>query len=130
MPRSGYAKFFLLAVILVPGLSLISCGGWAEKPGAGPRAEHGFAAAFPVTEALENYRNDYGKYPQNLDELVPKYLAQTPPQNEASEVRFTYYPDSRGETFRLRFSYEIPMGGMDECSFTPEVKKWNCGGKF
>ncbi len=130
MLKSCHAKFILIGLIFLLCLTGASCRSCPEKPGSGPRAEHAFAAAFPVTEALENYKNEKGKYPQNLSELVPKYLEKDPGQEETGEVRFTYFPDAQGKTYRLRFSYEIPMGGSDECSFTPEVKKWNCGGKF
>jgi hypothetical protein len=130
MLKPCHVKFILLVALLLFGLTGISCREWAEKPGSGLRAEQGFAAAFPITQALENCKNDTGRYPQNLRELVPKYLEKDPQQEENSEVKFTYFPDPQGQTYRLRFTSEIPMGGTDECNFTPEDKKWNCGGKF
>jgi len=130
MLRAGYGKFILLGAIFLFVLTGISCRGFAEKPGAGLRAEQGFAVAFPVTQALENYKNDNGKYPQTLNELTPKYLGKNPQQEEGGDVKLTYYPNPQGETYRLRFTYEIPMGGTDECNFTPEDKKWNCSGKL
>jgi hypothetical protein len=112
-------------------LALIFSSACVEKPGEGKQARQGFAAANPIINALENYRNEQGKYPGRLSELVPQYLEKDPQkdsqQDESGEIRFVYYPVEENTSYYLHLSYPT-LFGADECRYTPAEKRWICGG--
>src|SRR5882757_2310207 len=104
-------------------------GGCVEKPGEGKAARQGFSTAEPIINALENYKNEQGNYPQRLGELVPRYLEKDPQKDENSQIRFIYYRVEENNSYNLRMSYPA-FFGSDDCSYTPAGKKWTCGGKM
>ena len=114
----------ILLICLLAASFLTAC---MEKPGEGKQAQQGFAAADPIINALENYRNEQGKYPGRLSELVPHYLEKDPQKDDKSEVRFIYYPAEESMSYSLRMSYPT-LFGADECRYTPTEKRWVCGG--
>ncbi len=121
------AKRIHIKALLIGLLVLISFTACVEKPGEGKQAQQGFAAADPVINALENYKNEQGKYPGRLSELVPQYLEKDPQKNESGEIQFIYYPTEENTSYHLRMSYPT-LFGADECRYTPTEKKWTCGG--
>jgi hypothetical protein len=103
------------------GLGLISAG--CEKPGEGEKAERGYQVCQPIIDALADYHADTGAYPENLDALAPKYLADIPPEVNGYPIRYTLTPTS----YTLGFSYERP--GMNHCDYAPETG-WECYGYY
>ena len=53
-----------------------------------------------IVTALEAYKADHGVYPQDLGELVPKYLREIPPP-VAGDRQWGYLPGDVGERFDL-----------------------------
>ena len=106
---------------------LFFSAGCFDKPGEGKLAQQGFAIADPIINALEKYKNEHGKYPQRLGELVPEYLEKDPQKDDAGEIRFIYFPAEEGGSYYLRLSYPS-FFGTDDCSYTPAERKWSCGG--
>jgi hypothetical protein len=124
-------KTHISAAVLLCLLALSFSSACVEKPGEGKQAQQGFAAADPIIAALENYKNEQGRYPRRLRELVPQYLEKDPQKNpekdDAGEIRFIYYPAEENTSYNLRMSYPT-LFGADECRYTPTEKKWACGG--
>lgn len=125
MPKRNYKRILIFLCLLAAVFS----AGCIEKPGEGKLARSGFLTAEPVIAALETYKNEQGKYPQALGELVPRYLESDPQKDENSEIRFTYYPVEENSSYSLRLSYPA-FFGTDDCSYTPKEKRWVCGGKM
>jgi hypothetical protein len=61
-----------------------------------------------VAFALAAYRSDAGQYPAQLDELVPKYLPELPP-DVFSTNPLQYRPTENGYLF-----YSVGVNGKDE----------------
>ena len=95
-------------------------------PGKGPRAERGYRAAEPVIQALERYRTERGAYPDSLPQLVPAFLASAAlaEPNAGHPLRYERTADGYALTFR----YTGP--GMNECTWTPTSRRWDCSGYF
>jgi hypothetical protein len=102
-------------------LGRISAG--CEKPGEGEKAERGYQVCQPIIDALADNHADTGAYPENLDALAPKYLADIPPEVNGYPIRYTLTPTS----YTLGFSYERP--GMNHCDYAPETG-WECYGYY
>jgi hypothetical protein len=122
--HTSAAAFLCLLILIFTAASFTAC---IEKPGEGKQAQQGFAAADPIINALENYKNEQGKYPARLSELVPQYLEKDPQKDDKSEIRFVYYPAEESTSYSLRLSYPT-IFGADECRYTPAEKRWTCGG--
>jgi hypothetical protein len=127
-------QIFLGCIILC----LESC---VSAPGEGWKAREGFKHAAPVIAALEQFHKDHGKYPVELQELVPTYLSHdqlvVPSPLGAGVTRIrptaTYDPhvfsyDQNGEGYTLNFSYEGP--GINRCFYDSESRKWYSHGYF
>lgn len=118
-------RTLLAAALLLSPVVLGAC----DPPGKGPKAERGYDRSAPVIAALEQYRSQRGEYPASLREMVPAFLAD-------SALRV---PDRPGETYPLEYT-RLPEGyalefrytgpGMNDCTYRPGVKKWDCGGRF
>ena len=63
-------------------------------------------SAAPITDALDRHHTDRGAYPQNLDELVPKYLAEVPSTGLSAFPQFEYF---RSETHHPPKGYELSV---------------------
>ena len=59
----------------------------------GPTAEQGQTRAAPLIEALEQYRQNEGHYPQDEQDLVPIYLAAIPKPALRYPYFYTVCPD-------------------------------------
>jgi hypothetical protein len=107
-------------------LVLGACG---DPPGKGPKAERGYQRSAPIIAALERYRAERGQYPDSLRMLVPRYLPERAlrvPDHPQEHYPLQYQRTATG--FELTFRYVGP--GMNECTYTPVAKKWDCGGYF
>jgi hypothetical protein len=96
----------------------------------GEPAKRRLARAYgaPVVAALSRYRNEIGKYPTALIDLVPKYLPEVElraPDASVLHYPFEYRADSAG--YELLVRYTGP--GMNECRYTP-TRRWHCSGYF
>lgn len=64
---------------LIPLLALTACfGGCSGQDRGQDRIKESSRQGDIVVAALEKYHADNGRYPKNLDELVPKYLQEMP----------------------------------------------------
>ena len=89
-------------------------------PGHGEKAEHGYATLQPVIEALKRYKSDNGRYPNDLNELVPKYLSSFPREIDG-------FPMEYSPAYNLHFDYTGP--GYNHCDYSPNIY-WTCGGSY
>lgn len=92
-------------------------------PSECPQAIEGFALFQPVIEALQHYKTVTGEYPETLEDLIPEYIAIMP-SYEIGEVTYSKIDDG----YELRFEYYGP--GINQCSYTPNSKKWDCFGYY
>ena len=118
----------LLAVLLVIACTLgptLACagGGTAEPPGQGEKAELGYQACAPIIEALEQYQEANGAYPDSLADLVPDYLPAVPAEVNDEPIRY----ELTDESYTLSFSYTGP--GLNLCGYSPE-EEWRCSGLY
>ncbi|HEU4884471.1 MAG TPA: hypothetical protein VFT45_19595 [Longimicrobium sp.] len=111
------AGFVLLQLLLMH-----SC----TPPGKGPRAERGYRLAAPVIDALERYMNDHAAYPDSLPQLVPAYLPAAALHGPEPGEPLEYHRTEGG--YDLTFRYVGP--GMNECTWTPMRRSWDCSGYF
>lgn len=116
-------RIFLLIAVALVTLACNAIFPTEEPPGVGDKAEHGYALSKPVIDALEQYKEDNGVYPDTLAELAPNYLLEAPKKND--ELDFSY--SSTGDSFSFSFQYFGP--GMNTCVYTPE-KQWQCSGAY
>jgi hypothetical protein len=126
-------RWVALAAVLVFALTVVavvlkSYSDHYAQPGTGPEAEAGFVLSKKVIGELEAFKKQENKYPQSLDELVPKYLDRNPQKDMNAPVEIGYYPDPAKNSYSLKFFYDSPTG-LVECNFFHETRKWNCGGK-
>ncbi len=96
-------------------LCVTSC--WTP-PGKGWKARDGYRRAAPVIVALEKFHDDQGHYPENLNELTPKYVASPP--------AFLYRRD--GDSYSLSFTYFGP--GVNDCIYDSQSKAWRASGYY
>ncbi len=119
------ARMVLLVTLL--GVSVVLAGCCA--PSECPQAQEGFAKAQPFIDALEQYRQDHGAYPERLMDLAPIYLLP----NTISSARKSFVDGYAlvyrltDESYRLTFRYTGP--GMNQCDYTPE-EGWQCSGYY
>jgi hypothetical protein len=111
-------KLFL--VILVAGAAYIGYLAQKEKPGEGPKARTGKAAAQPVIAALESYHAAHNVYPPDIEDLSTEGGGGMPSQIDGHPVRYERY----GATYSLTFSYATPL--PVHCTYNPETH-WKCG---
>ena len=122
-------------------LCATSCG---TPAGEGRKANAGYKAAVPVIAALEKFQRDHGRYPLNLNDLVPVYLpaeallshgglqptysprAAATAEGWDNDPRFGYTEDS--DHYVLEFSYTGP--GMNTCWYDSKTKQWNAHGHY
>jgi hypothetical protein len=112
-------KWILLSALLLAGCLF-------PDPGQGPRARLGYAAAWPVTDALEAYRTAQGAYPDSLPQLVPTFLPAAALAEPLPGYPLRYVRNAEG--YALTFRYVGP--GMNWCTWTPRSRRWDCGGYF
>ena len=113
----------VLGGILVLLLLLVLMCRSYDKPGEGPTAAAGYRWGTPVVAALESYHRDYGRYPDSMLLLRPRYIANealTPPPPLSGSV--AYQLDHHGG-YSLSFFYTPPSS---TCTYTPANGRWNC----
>lgn len=75
----------------------------------------------PVKQALENFRKTENKYPQKLDELVPRYLPSVP--QKAGGRALSYIPVSEKE-YNLRIAAPDGSTYSGSCSMADVEDRW------
>jgi len=68
---------------------------------------YGISRYHPVIDAVEEYKNDKGKYPPNLDILVPEYLPETPGIYMKFGEILTYEPNPSAWYDHAPFTFEL-----------------------
>jgi hypothetical protein len=119
-----FGKLILITILCFTFIA-DNCG---DKPGEGEAAKRGYAAAQPVIEALEKYKQENGKYPDTWIKLVPKYLNEVPKDNNG--LRYSYLYNEGKNIYVLEFTYDgSGVMGIVECNYYSNTKSWSCGGK-
>jgi hypothetical protein len=119
--------FGKLILILILSFAFVAnnCG---EKVGEGETAKRGYAAAQPIIEALEKYRQDNQKYPDSWIKLVPQYIKELPKDGDGLRFNYSYIDDKN--TYTLGFSYDgSGVIGITECKYYSTTKSWSCSNK-
>jgi type II secretory pathway pseudopilin PulG len=62
------------------------------------------AAVIEIQKGLENYFQNEGQYPDNLNDLVPDYLKSLP--NQVNSIPFEYLFSGNHSTYKLRVGLE------------------------
>lgn len=60
--------------------------------------------AIPIIDAIERYKNEHKKYPENLTVLVPTYLSESPYAAFGEDVNYWPEPHQFGPPFYFGFS--------------------------
>jgi hypothetical protein len=66
-----------------------------------PKLAAAAGAAQPLLDALEAYKRDNGRYPEELEQLVPKYLDEVPEPRKPLYPPLKFLPLDDGEEFML-----------------------------
>jgi hypothetical protein len=119
--RAGLVRLATGALLLAAILGSAQIAGGLQR-----RARD--VTALQVLDALEKYKKDNATYPDSLDDLVPKYLAEIPRPPigliRDEDDRFSY--SNYGDSYALEFAsvlwvqcqysppYEFAAGGGDE----------------
>jgi hypothetical protein len=108
------------------GLAACSFFG-CETPGKGPVAEEGYRQAAPVIAAIDKFREQHGRYPGKLQELVPHYLSHvrqvaTFDSRRGNLQGFECYPER--DQYELAFIY-YSRSYENICMYHSNTKKWN-----
>jgi len=77
----------------------------------------------PLVEAIESYHRDTGDYPEDMNALVPKYLAKLLDTQMGRYTNYNYYVGDRARSFYSNpWIIEIPVGygmGFDQFYYFP-----------
>lgn len=92
-----------------------------------PTAQEGQERAKGLIQALEQYKADTGRYPSDLDALVPNYLTSIP--QPARAAQYEYELLSNGDEFTISFDVGISMDG-DYCEYISKTRIWQCSDKI
>ena len=87
----------------------------------------------PLVQAVESYHRDNGTYPEQLENLVPKYLQKLPQTQMGNYTNYNYYVGSRAQSFEGNpWIIEIPAGygmGFDQFYYFP-LQNYPQGGPY
>ena len=102
---------------------LIGCAGSGAGVGGGAGNHPAVKLALPLIDAVEQYRSENGRYPADLDVLVPDYAEAIDP-GALSRVKLRYRPWKQASSYRFSFKR-----GKETCTWTPEEIDWTCEGR-
>lgn len=77
-----------------------------------------------IQAALDSYWNDFGRYPDSISDLVPKYLNEQSILKLFNNASMVYMPDTDRKHFRLG----IPTSLMDMWIWSCKNQKWEYAG--
>ncbi len=116
------AAFF--TILLAPFLYILTIGILASS-----RLELIETSMKPVIAALESYKAGNGKYPETLEQLVPKFLSTQPFCPDTSALIVGFKPKSLKIVYRASDSQEYMLGcnaiWFNFDSYTSQSKAWN-----
>ncbi len=92
-----------------------------------PTAAEGQQKANELIKALERYKNDTGRYPSELDVLVPTYVAAIP--KPTWNTQYGYEVQANGAEFIIFFDVGISVDG-DYCEYSSQSQSWYCSDKI
>ncbi|HTO51810.1 MAG TPA: hypothetical protein VMR50_00370 [Myxococcota bacterium] len=108
--RAGAIRFATGVVLLVAIMGSATIAGAMQRHARD-------VTALQVLDALEAYKKDNGGYPDSLDALVPKYLAQVPRPPigliRDEDDRFSY--SNYGDSYALEFASVLWV----QCQYSP-----------
>lgn len=114
-------KFGWLLSITIAGLTCFLLCVWFYSID-GASLEQGSERAQDILAALQEYKQETGRYPSNLDSLVPRYLSTTP--RPAWRYHYTYEVCSDRENYRIYFRQS---GDADNyCGYSSRAGMWKC----
>jgi hypothetical protein len=100
-------------------LALCACAGSGVKKSLS-RDEPAARAAMPLVDAVEQYKIENGRYPSDLEKLVPDY-AEKVDMAELEKLGLRYRPWQQSSSYRFTF-----RSGSLSCTWTPEEAEWAC----
>jgi hypothetical protein len=106
--RSSLVVLSLLLAMVMYGFTLRSCRTRAFRDRAN--------AGQPIVRAIEAYREGTGHYPENLADLVPKYLPTTPDLPDAEQHKYTgweYHVVTNADAVSYRLRSYLGHGGVE-----------------
>ena len=88
----------------------------------GPTFEQGQERASNLLIALEEYTQIEGRYPADLERLIPDHLSTIP--RPAWRYGYYYEPCSKGTSYILYFRL---VGSADDwCGYSSKAREWAC----
>jgi hypothetical protein len=112
----------ILCCVIV--LTAVGCAGVGPQP-TDPRITEEITAnqekAVDIINALAEYRQSAGAFPEGLEELVPGYLSAIP--ETVAGDRFRYEPD---ELAGYYLCFDVPGYRCRGCCFHQRVCLWDC----
>lgn len=139
-------RLFGLFILAVAGLAAAACGEkFSAACGVSEISQTGINFVQPTIQAMEQYRKDNGKYPNDVFDLVPKYIEKIPivlyEKGEVDETKYNIliHEKLRGGVPRIypnenSFSIEFTptddrvclTGRNNLCEYSSVNKSWNC----
>jgi hypothetical protein len=110
-------RICFLSIII---MTLSSCG--KQQPTLEGEITDGKQRGDQIVRAIEKYYIDFEVYPENLSNLIPKYLTKLP--QTTAEVDYTY-KQIEGDIYYVSFpvtSKEIKT----TCTFIKKLEDWEC----
>lgn len=78
-----------------------------------------------LVQAIDAYYLDKNVYPNNLLDLVPKYISEIPHTTEEQEYKYTLFSEGHpGWPYQLVF---MSSNGKAGCSYQARNQRWECG---
>jgi hypothetical protein len=110
---------FVATAILLVAQTTIGRHFWAWGEG---RVRASQQAGDEIIKGLAAYHADKGKYPNEIDELVPKYLIAIP-RPRAGDKKWRYRTTGDDAGFELSFAFDD--GEYPICCYYSEDAKWH-----
>lgn len=129
-PRSGprMVRVKTVGVAAIGAVFVLAFAGWVglhrhDSAALWPERQRQLALATQLAEALpralEAYRAEYGTYPRDLDDLIPRHIRQLPTLSPLPTDRWRYCPakDLSRYDLSLRFPGDFdPVGFHFDCT--------------
>ena len=117
-------RIYLTTFIIVWLVSWLSVPlAWSLKGIRNPGLKRMAQQAKPLIEAIESFHEKQGRYPEDLSELVPKFLPKIPSTGASGYREFKYsFANDRSLFQRYELLVRTPTGGInwDVFVFWPE----------
>jgi hypothetical protein len=130
MAKSIFKRDTNVIIVVFCGIAIFICAAVVIDFYAidGPSFQQGQERASVLIKALEQYKEDFGKYPSNLTQLIPEYLSSIPRPAWRYEYDYTAYrigsPSNPLENYEIVF--RLRGNADDWCCYGSEMKEWEC----